>query len=144
MSSSGAPQHHRVVIVEDNVTTNNLLREWLAPLFHVTSFLDAESTIKKLPASPEPVVFIVDYNLPGMNGIDLRAAVASSFPKGKYILISGLFDEKLQNEARTGGYDVTLPKPFAMPAVLKKIQELLGIEDSGNLVEAVKQAKQQG
>lgn len=121
---------HQVVIVEDNVATNNLLQDWLKPHFAVTSFLDAESTLLKLPASDTPTTFVVDYNLPGKNGLEFLSEIKPQFPSGKYILISGLFDEKLLNAAHNAGYNATLPKPFAMPTLFKKIEELLDLKKS--------------
>jgi two-component system, LuxR family, response regulator FixJ len=143
MSAPSSPLPFSVVIVEDNATTNGLLREWLVTHFNVSSFLDAETALKELKPSAEPTAFVVDYNLPGMNGLELRAKLTPSFPHGKYILISGLFDEKLTRDAREAGYDVNLPKPFPLSTLLKKVQELLGIESPTNLVDLVKHSKEQ-
>ncbi len=43
MPQASAPH---IVIVEDNVEANNLLRDWLRLRFAVTCFLDAESTLR--------------------------------------------------------------------------------------------------
>ena len=140
-SPSESTESKRVVIVEDNTTTNDLLCDWLKPHFSVTGYLDAETALKALATpSADPIVFVVDYNLPGMNGIDLRAKLGSKFPAAKYILISGLFDEKLLTEARNAGYDATLPKPFPMPSLFKKVQDLFALPAAQtNLVEKIKQ-----
>ncbi|MCE0483982.1 MAG: response regulator [Methylacidiphilales bacterium] len=127
-----------IVVVEDNVEANNLLRDWLKLRFTVTCFLDAESTLRILPASEEPVVFLIDYNMPGDNGIVLKKKLALKFPKAKYILISGLFDEKLMKEARAAGFHALVPKPFAMPTITQKIEELLGLNQKESLVDIVK------
>ncbi len=127
-----------IVIVEDNVEANNLLRDWLRLRFDVTCFLDAESTLRILPASDEPIVFLIDYNMPGDNGIVLRKKLEPLFPKAKYILISGLFDEKLMAAGKAAGFDALLPKPFAMPTITRKIEDLLGLKQKESLVDVVK------
>src|SRR5882762_2599139 len=127
-----------IVIVEDNVEANNLLRDWLRLRFAVTCFLDAESTLRILPSSDEPMVFLIDYNMPGDNGIVLKRKLMPCFPAAKYILISGLFDEKLTEEAKAAGFDALLPKPFGMPAVTQKIEDLLGLKQKLSLVDMVK------
>ena len=127
-----------IVIVEDNVETNNLLRDWLRLRFPVTCFLDAESTLRILPASSERIVFLIDYNMPGDNGLVLKQKLVPRFPKAKYILISGLFDAKLMDEGRSAGFDALLSKPFGMPAVTQKIEEVLGLPQKESLVEMVK------
>ena len=131
-------QSPHIVIVEDNVEANNLLRDWLRLRFAVTCFLDAESTLRILLPSKEPVVFLIDYNMPGDNGIVLKQKLMPLFPEAKYILISGLFDDKLTQEAKAAGFDALIPKPFGMPTITQKIEELLGLNQKESLVDIVK------
>jgi DNA-binding response OmpR family regulator len=140
MPTASAAPH--LVVVEDNVDANNLLRDWLKLHFKVTCFLDAETTLRLLPPSEEPTIFLIDYNMPGDNGLVLKKKIAASFPNGKYILISGLLDEKLAAQAREAGFDDLLPKPFGMPVVTQKIDALLGITRRENLVDRLRQASQ--
>ena len=127
-----------IVIVEDNVETNNLLRDWLKLRFKVTCFLDAQSTLRILAPSNDPFVFLIDYNMPGENGIALKKKLMPRFPNAKYVLISGLFDAKLMEQGRGAGFDALLSKPFGMPAVTQKIEEVLGLPQKESLVEMVK------
>lgn len=136
MSKAETSSH--IVIVEDNVEANNLLRDWLKLRFNVTCFLDAESTLRILPPSTDKIVFLIDYNMPGDNGIVLKKKLMPLFPESKFILISGLFDEKLTEEAKAAGFDALLPKPFGMPAITQKIDELLGLKPKENLVDMIK------
>jgi DNA-binding NtrC family response regulator len=126
-----------IVIVEDNVEANNLLRDWLKLKFNVTCFLDAESTLRILAPSTDKIVFVIDYSMPGDNGIVLKSKLIPLFPNAKFILVSGLFDEKLTEEAKAAGFDILLPKPFAMPTVTQKIEDVLGIKQKESLVDMV-------
>jgi len=128
----------QIVIVEDNVETNNLLRDWLKLKFTVSCFLDAESTLRILPASENLIVFLIDYNMPGDNGIVLKKKLMPNFPNAKYVLVSGLLDAKLTEEAKAAGFDALGPKPFGMPAITQKVEELLGLKQKENLVDMVK------
>jgi CheY-like chemotaxis protein len=134
---SAETPHQHIVIVEDNVEANNLLRDWLKLKFQVTCFLDAESTLRILPPSSEHLVFLIDYNMPGENGIILKGKLSPLFPNSKFVLVSGLFDEKLTEEARAAGFDALVPKPFSMPAITQKIDELLGHKPKESLVDMV-------
>jgi CheY-like chemotaxis protein len=129
----------RIVIVEDNVEANNLLRDWLNPRFPVDCFMDAESALRHLVPQPsdEPMVFLIDYRLPGDDGITLKQKLAPLFPQAKFLLVSGLFEEKLTAEARAAGFHALLPKPFGMPAVTQKIEAMLGLAPQETLVEMV-------
>ena len=128
----------QIVIVEDNVEANNLLRDWLKLKFKVTCFLDAESTLRIFPPSSERIVFLIDYNMPGDNGIVLKKKLVSLFPNAKYVLVSGLFDEKLTEQAKVAGFDALMPKPFSMPAITQKIEDLMGLNQKESLVDMVK------
>jgi CheY-like chemotaxis protein len=128
----------QIVIVEDNVEANNLLRDWLKLRFTVTCFLDAESTLRILPPSNDRIIFLIDYNMPGDNGITLKKKLAPKFPNAKYILISGLFDGRLTEEGKAAGFDALLPKPFGMPAITQKIEDLLGVKPKESLVDMIK------
>jgi DNA-binding response OmpR family regulator len=115
-----------VVVVEDNVETSNLLRDGLRLKYQVTCFPDGEAVLRLFSVSEELLVFLLDYNLPGDNGIVLKEKLAAHFPRAGYILISGLLDEKLSAEAGSAGFHGTLPKPFGMAALGAKIEEVLG------------------
>ncbi len=128
----------QIVIVEDNVEANNLLRDWLKLKFTVACFLDAESTLRILPPSNQRIVFLIDYNMPGDNGIILKKKLGPRFPNAKYVLISGLFDAKLTEEGKAAGFDALVPKPFGMPSITQKIEELLGVKPKESLVDMVK------
>src|SRR5471032_2096326 len=135
---SKAEAASQIVIVEDNVEANNLLRDWLKLRFTVTCFLDAESTLRILPPSTDRIIFLIDYNMPGDNGIVLKKKLEPKFPNAKYVLISGLFDAKLTEAGKAAGFDAMMPKPFGMPAITQKIEELLGLKTKESLVEMVK------
>jgi CheY-like chemotaxis protein len=134
---SAEPAPH-IVIVEDNVEANNLLRDWLKLRFPVTCFLDAESTLRILPPSNEQIVFLIDYNMPGDNGIVLKKKLTPRFPRAKYILISGLFDGKLTEAGKAAGFDALVPKPFGMPTITQKIEEVLGVKPKESLVDMIR------
>ncbi len=140
MSTATAAIH--IVIVEDNVEANTLLCDWLRLRFKVTSFLDAESTLRRLAPSDETLAFLIDYNLPGDNGLALKKKLMPSFPNAKYVLISGLMDEKLTAQARAAGFHDLVPKPFGMPLITQKIDALMGITQRENIVDLLRQASQ--
>jgi DNA-binding NarL/FixJ family response regulator len=75
--------------------------------------------------------------MPGDNGIILKQKLVPLFPKAKFLLVSGLFDEKLTEEAKAAGFDAILPKPFAMPTITQKIEEVLGHKPKESLVDMV-------
>jgi DNA-binding NarL/FixJ family response regulator len=104
----------------------------------VTCFLDAESTLRILPPSSDRIIFLIDYNMPGDNGIILKKKLVPPFPNAKYVLISGLFDAKLTEAGKAAGFDALVPKPFRHARITQKIEELLGVKPKESLVDMVK------
>src|SRR5262249_25612048 len=102
-----------VVVVEDNIPAKDLLCDWLKLSYRVEAYLDGESAAAACKGSEELAVFLLDYNLPGINGIDLKHKLQPLYPKSKFVLVSGLFDQQLTNRAQSAGFDLLLPKPFS-------------------------------
>ncbi|RXZ38544.1 response regulator [Oxalobacteraceae bacterium CAVE-383] len=122
---SASPPLSRILVVEDNVDSNEMLCELLRTLDHaadgVTSAEDALGLLKQR----EFDILITDISLPGMSGIDLAKRLAREKPAMKLIFASGYGLEIAKNLE----FPVTmLPKPFdflQLEAVLNKlIQEL--------------------
>ena len=127
-----------IVIVEDNVEANNLMRDWLKLRFTVTCFVDGESALRILPPSNDAMVFLIDFNMPDESGMALKARLAPRFPKAKFILISGLFDDRLTAQAKAAGFHALLPKPFGMAVLTQKIEDLMGLNPKESLVNLVR------
>lgn len=62
-----------------------------------------------------PQCMIVDFNLPGINGIETMRRIRESFPDTFCILITGQGSEAVYVAARASGVDHILIKPFALP-----------------------------
>ena len=61
----------KIFIVEDDQFLGNLIKRTLEKLDNtdVTHFLTTEECLKNLHQNPD--IVSIDYNLPGMNGVDL-------------------------------------------------------------------------
>jgi len=82
----------KVFIVEDDDIYAEFLKKSLRRKYKIHSFSNAEDCLVALK-SITPDVFIIDYKLPGMSGIDLyekiRETMNTSF---KAIMLSGIDD----------------------------------------------------
>jgi CheY-like chemotaxis protein len=99
----------RILVVEDNIDSNEMLCELLRTLDHaadgVTSAEDALSLLKKRDFD----ILITDISLPGMTGVELAKQLAREKPALKLIFASGYGLEIAKNLE----FPVTvLPKPF--------------------------------
>lgn len=63
-------------------------------------------------------VFIVDYRLPGMNGVDITALLRLTYPDS-YII--GMSAELKEDAFLTAGADAFLLKPFGIDALISHV-----------------------
>jgi two-component system cell cycle sensor histidine kinase/response regulator CckA len=81
--------------------------------------------LKIMEESTTPVNLIfTDYNMPGMNGVELMEKIAANWPETKFILASGYLDDATRDRAERCTATV-LAKPYEMheasEAVMKKL-----------------------
>ncbi|MFN5323839.1 MAG: sigma-54-dependent transcriptional regulator [Bacteroidota bacterium] len=95
----------RIFLVEDDMTVAALLRHSIAAQDHeVMHFTDAEDCLGNMGLRPD--IISIDYNLPGMNGIELMQKVREADPMVMVILVSGQESREVIVEAyRKGASD---------------------------------------
>lgn len=115
MMSKWRPCSRRILIVEDEV----LLAENIGVFLTAAGaeVVIAHSGEEALPAAEalDPQCVIVDYNLPGMNGIETVLRIRERRPEVHSVLITGQGSEAVLAEARAQGIGHVLIKPFALP-----------------------------
>lgn len=93
----------------------------------VLSFSSAESFLK-FDLRDAVGCLIVDIKLPGMNGIELQAALQEQSCEVPVIIISGHADVPLAVEAMRRGALTVLEKPFSLERLKTHIQEALELD----------------
>jgi two-component system response regulator (stage 0 sporulation protein F) len=82
------PQPPAILIVDDEpdilVLLNQLMHN-LAPTYDILTMSDAQSALRHLARRTVPLL-ITDYMMPGMNGLQLTAAVKAASPMTHVIL----------------------------------------------------------
>ena len=83
----------KIFIVEDDQFLGNLIKRTLEKLdnMDVTHFLTPEDCLKNLHQNPD--IVSIDYNLPGMNGVELLEKIRNYNDSIQCIMVSG--QEKL-------------------------------------------------
>ena len=51
----------------------------------------------------QPVVVVVDVNLPNVNGLDVCREITRNSPRARVVVMSGMFDPDIVQAARTAG-----------------------------------------
>jgi two-component system chemotaxis response regulator CheY len=119
-----------VLIVDDHEPMRTLLARVLAKagLTKIRTAPDAGDALAQL-ADRAASLILVDWNLPGMSGVELISAVRASaaFSHARIIMISGHTSDEHANEARAAGADAVLVKPVSPRDLLAAIEALFAV-----------------
>jgi two-component system response regulator GlrR len=115
-----------IVLVDDDPGIISALGEWFKQLNQVQTFTSAEDTLAQISESAHPDVFLLDFVLPGKNGLELYHELKEKFPGSKFILITGYLTPELAEEGVLAGFDALVVKPFDLTILEKNIVDLTG------------------
>lgn len=115
----------KIVIVEDDISINESLREYFSDQNSVQSFLSAEETLASEASLANVDVFIIDYKLPGKNGVELFKHLQARSSHAKYILITGEMNYDVAESTRKLGLDALILKPFDFMILEDNISALI-------------------
>jgi CheY-like chemotaxis protein len=113
-----------ILVVEDNVALGNLLKEILQDETSCQTFLvsSAEAALKMLQMI-NPQLLVLDYCLPGMNGLELveRVRTMKEYEQTPILLMSAAFPQRniVKQQLKY------LPKPFDLDRLLQLVEDLL-------------------
>jgi two-component system OmpR family response regulator len=118
----------RMLIVDDDVELNNLLRKFVVrslPDYEVDQAFDGFEA-GRLLAETKPGVVILDINLPGVNGHRLCQTIKSDpgLHNPIVVAISGLSDPDTEASILREGADWFFAKPLHLENLVEKIREL--------------------
>jgi DNA-binding response OmpR family regulator len=113
----------RILIVDDEENIRWFVSQGLNKTEYVvdTAF-DGESALEMIGRSIYDVI-VTDYQMPGINGIELIRIIRDRSPRTAVILMTGLEDKRLKQDS---GADIFLQKPFPIRMLKEALDELDG------------------
>jgi DNA-binding response OmpR family regulator len=113
----------RVLVVDDDTTLAELICEFLTMGgFRAEHVGDGEAALVVWKTARADLL-IVDYSMPGMNGLELITALRRlNGPPGRAIMISG---NPVREEALNHGVQTFIAKPFPMQRLLAEVARVL-------------------
>lgn len=115
------PTIARILVVEDNLDSNEMLCELLRSLDHAADGVTTAEDALALLEERDFDIVITDISLPGMSGIELARRIARDKPLTRLVFASGYGMEI----ARNIDFPVTvLPKPFDFVQLEKTLNDL--------------------
>lgn len=118
-----------VLVADDTTVSRTLLTNSLEELGFTRLRVenDGKAALHTLMMKPAHLV-ISDYNMPGMNGLDLLRALRE-FPATRacgFILVTGRVDAALIEDGRKWGLNNYLAKPFTTISLRACIEKVVG------------------
>jgi FixJ family two-component response regulator len=114
-----------VFIVEDDNFYNSVISTYLKTKgFEVHSFLSGEECLENNNFQPD--IVLLDYILPGIDGLGVLRKLKTRDPKVEVIFLSGQTDIKVALEAlHEGAYDYIMKDHHAKENALNKIDQIV-------------------
>ena len=125
----GVRDNVHILIVDDMSTSRGLITQAMDELgiSNYDTENDGTSALKRLAARPVHLV-ISDFNMPGMNGLELLGALrqTKSTQRIGFILITGRADKELLAKGQALGMNNYLAKPFTTAQMKSCIERVVG------------------
>lgn len=117
----------RILIIDDESRVAFFLQEGLKGLgdeYEVQASESAELALKQIDQHPFDLL-VVDFRLPGINGLDLIKHVRNVNPDAKTILITAYGSPEIEKEAQRLDISRYLHKPFRIQELMHTVQGIL-------------------
>ncbi|NPV85321.1 MAG: response regulator [Anaerolineae bacterium] len=121
----------RALIVDDAIDLGRLLQAALSislPNMLTSIVPSAEEAMLEATREPPIDLLITDIRLPGMTGLELVQKIRKRIPQLKVIMITGLTDDTLVDQAKALNVNEFLLKPMDISVFVETVRNCLGIE----------------
>ena len=114
-----------VFVVDDDVSVRESLELLIRKQgWHPETFTSAQEFLAR-PRLLEPSCLVLDFSLPGLNGLELQKRVAAERPYMPIIFITGVGNIPMTVEAMKAGAVEFLTKPFTNESLLTAIRNAI-------------------
>jgi CheY-like chemotaxis protein len=120
---------HRVLVVDDSATMRSIVKKILGASHFLLQAADAaegQTALNLIARNAADIVFL-DYNMPGLNGVETLKALKQSHPRVRVVIMTSASDDSVAQLALNAGADAFLKKPFYPADVDKVIYGLFGL-----------------
>ncbi len=124
-TSTAAPSGKDVLIAEDNIDAAEALRMILEGHGYRVHVVHSGPAAVEALQAVRPQVLICDIGLPGLSGYDVARAAAAGHRPELMLAVTGYGSSEDRSSAFAAGFDGHLPKPVAVPELLRQVAGVL-------------------
>lgn len=126
--AAAVPQHRRILVVEDDRVTADLLRYILAEEgWDVDVFHTGSDALRIIRSGPPPALVLTDLFVPQVGGFELVRAVrtAIGWEEVPLVLLTAHWSGACERDAVRAGADAVYSKPFDPDELLAALRPLV-------------------
>lgn len=121
---------YNILVVDDDVPLNAMICKYLEKqgFINIKGYYSGEELLDDITKVKYPII-IQDYDLPGINGVEILKKVKSTNPEAEFIFLSGQSSIEVAVDAvKYGAFDYIIKDNFAKENVITKIRNLIKIK----------------
>ena len=119
----------QVITIDDSDTMRKIIKDYLNKMgdFTITEAENCDEGLKKLVATKMDLI-LVDWNMPGMTGIDFVKAVRNvpALAETPIVMITSNAEKQQVLSAVMAGVNAYIVKPFTVETFTQKLSEVIG------------------
>ncbi len=115
----------RILIVEDDVKLSGVIDDWLSEDKHEVELASSGTKGLELARAKKFDLLILDWNLPGLSGIELCKEYRTTGGSAAIIMLTGRNEIQDKESGLDSGADDYLTKPFHMRELGARVRALL-------------------
>jgi CheY-like chemotaxis protein len=122
--------NRRIMVVDDDEGMRHVLSTALSGMgYEVLAASNGTEALNLFLKSSFGLV-LTDFEMPGMDGLNLASRIKERFPDIPVVLITGHAKEDVMERMKGNCVDDVIFKPFRLEDILKTAEKLLGAESS--------------
>jgi CheY-like chemotaxis protein len=117
----------RILLVDDDPLIRTLGRELLSSLgYEVEMAADGMEVLERCGLGQLPDLVILDFHLPGMDGLEVARRLKALYPGVRVLAASGFFSAQDAADLKDAGAAGFISKPFRLAELQARIEEIMG------------------
>ena len=116
------------MVVDDSATIRNIIKNALVSDYAVCEAEDGEKALAAIPASNPISLFLLDVNMPNMDGLTLleRIRTLAEHTTTPILMLTTETKDEFRNKAKSLGANGWIVKPCEPDKLLTTIKHILG------------------